>query len=164
MKDLLVQYAEYNLWSNERMFVVINGLNYEQQHKEIISSFNSIYKTSFHVWRSGYMWWERFQHGKNDGEPKDNFNGSIKNISDALFERDKNWMDFISRSTDESLQKILSYENLRGEKFGEPAYLILQHVFNHSSYHRGQLVTMLRQTGTEKIPSTDFIVWARLKK
>jgi uncharacterized damage-inducible protein DinB len=36
-------------------------------------------------------------------------------------------------------------------------------VFNHATYHRGQLVTMLRQIGAEKIPATDFAAFVRLK-
>jgi uncharacterized damage-inducible protein DinB len=40
---------------------------------------------------------------------------------------------------------------------------MLLHVFNHGTYHRGQLVTMLRQLGIENIPATDFIVWSREK-
>jgi uncharacterized damage-inducible protein DinB len=35
---------------------------------------------------------------------------------------------------------------------------LLKHVVNHSSYHRGQLVTMVRQAGGEVV-STDFVTW-----
>jgi uncharacterized damage-inducible protein DinB len=38
---------------------------------------------------------------------------------------------------------------------------VFLHVLNHGTYHRGQLVNMLRQLGIEKIPQTDFIVWSR---
>jgi len=34
-------------------------------------------------------------------------------------------------------------------------------VFNHSTYHRGQLVTMMRQLGETNVPVTDFIAFAR---
>jgi uncharacterized damage-inducible protein DinB len=36
------------------------------------------------------------------------------------------------------------------------------HIFNHNTYHNGQLVTMLRALGVVTIPATDFIVWTRL--
>jgi uncharacterized damage-inducible protein DinB len=35
------------------------------------------------------------------------------------------------------------------------------HVFNHGTYHRGQLVTMLRQVGVTEIPQTDYIAFVR---
>jgi uncharacterized damage-inducible protein DinB len=40
---------------------------------------------------------------------------------------------------------------------------MMLHVFNHGTYHRGQLVNMLRQLGIEKIPPTDFSVWSKKK-
>ena len=32
---------------------------------------------------------------------------------------------------------------------------------NHGTYHRGQLITMLRQTGVTNLPATDLIVYYR---
>ncbi|MBD0288544.1 MAG: DNA polymerase, partial [Flavisolibacter sp.] len=43
-------------------------------------------------------------------------------------------------------------------------YQMLLHLFNHGTYHRGQLVNMLRQLEVSPIPQTDFIVWSRRKK
>jgi uncharacterized damage-inducible protein DinB len=40
---------------------------------------------------------------------------------------------------------------------------MLLHLFNHGTYHRGQLVNQLRQLGIAKIPPTDFIIWSRKK-
>jgi len=40
---------------------------------------------------------------------------------------------------------------------------MLTHVFNHGTYHRGQLITMARQLGVEKLQQTDFIIWSRKK-
>ncbi|TAL47412.1 MAG: hypothetical protein EPN92_04915 [Chitinophagaceae bacterium] len=36
-------------------------------------------------------------------------------------------------------------------------------MFDHGTYHRGQLANMLRQLGIEKIPPTDLVVWSRKK-
>jgi uncharacterized damage-inducible protein DinB len=51
---------------------------------------------------------------------------------------------------------------MAGQAFEEPYDLLLTHIFNHSTFHNGQLVTILRALGVEKIPSTDFIFWVRL--
>jgi uncharacterized damage-inducible protein DinB len=37
-------------------------------------------------------------------------------------------------------------------------------VFNHDTYHRGQLVSILRELGEVNIPQTDFIVWTRQRR
>jgi uncharacterized damage-inducible protein DinB len=163
MKDLLVQYASYNLWADEKMFSAINELEPGAEHREINSSFSSIYQTAFHIWRAGHMWWERLElrHAK---APEDLFEGSAKNIEAALLAADQRWIDWIRNSSEEKIREDLHYQNLRGEAFAEPICLILLHVFNHASYHRGQLVTMLRQSGSKTIPGTDFIAWVRESK
>jgi uncharacterized damage-inducible protein DinB len=35
---------------------------------------------------------------------------------------------------------------------------MMQHVVNHSTYHRGQVVTMLKQLGVQ-VPSTDLLLY-----
>jgi uncharacterized damage-inducible protein DinB len=62
-----------------------------------------------------------------------------------------------------ALDHVFQYYNTKRELFKDPTWQMLLQVFNHGSYHRGQLVNMLRQLGVEKIPQTDFIVWGRKK-
>ena len=50
----------------------------------------------------------------------------------------------------------IPYENLRGQRFEYALGHMMQHVVNHSSYHRGQVVTLLRQLGRTP-PNTDFL-------
>ena len=58
--------------------------------------------------------------------------------------------------------KDVHYKSLKGIPFSQPLYQLLLHVFNHATYHRGQLVTILRQLDVQNIPQTDFIAWSRL--
>ena len=146
------------------MTEAINLLSHEQQHKEIISSFNSLYKTVFHVWNAGFLWWKRMQKEERIARPEDRFNGSMNELCNAWNEIDKQWLDFVNDISEDSLNTKLDYQNMKGDSFSDEVYLILQHVFNHSTYHRGQMVTMLRQVGAETIPNGDFIAWARIAK
>ncbi len=41
---------------------------------------------------------------------------------------------------------------------------MLQHVVNHGTYHRGQIVTMLRQLGAAPPQSMDLIAFYRARK
>ena len=43
-----------------------------------------------------------------------------------------------------------------------PLWQLVQHVTNHSTYHRGQVVTFLRQLGA-KPAATDLVAWDREK-
>jgi uncharacterized damage-inducible protein DinB len=61
------------------------------------------------------------------------------------------------------LDHVFQYQNKKGEQFKQPLYQMLIHLFNHGTYHRGQIVTILHQLGIKKIPQMDFIVWSRKK-
>ncbi|MDQ6763781.1 MAG: hypothetical protein M3015_14295, partial [Bacteroidota bacterium] len=52
-------------------------------------------------------------------------------------------------------------QNSKKEFFKQPVYEMLVQVFNHQTFHRGQLITMMRQNGIDKLPATDFIVYSR---
>ena len=164
MKQLLEQYAAYNVWANNKMIDAINLLSHEQQHKEIESSFNSLYKTVFHVWGAEFNWWNRMQKGPQISRVEDVFNGSMKELCIAWNALDEQWLDLINDISEDSLNEKLNYRSMKGDPFSEEVYLIIQHLFNHNTYHRGQLVTMLRQVGSEKIPNGDFIAWVRMGK
>jgi uncharacterized damage-inducible protein DinB len=86
----------------------------------------------------------------------------MKELGIAWNEIDLSWLHFVNHVNEDSLIEKLYYQNTRGDSFNEELYLILMQVFNHGTYHRGQLVTMLRQAGAETIPNSDFISWARI--
>jgi len=56
-------------------------------------------------------------------------------------------------------QKV-RYRNLEGKSFEAPLWQLMQHVANHSTYHRGQVVAMLRMLGAKAV-STDLVLWDR---
>ena len=54
---------------------------------------------------------------------------------------------FLAELTDGKLTTQVAYENLQGQRWEYSLGHMMQHVVNHSSYHRGQVVTLLRQMG-----------------
>ena len=66
-------------------------------------------------------------------------------------------MDFVAGVIDESLASVIGYTNTKGEEWKYPLWQMMQHVVNHSSYHRGQAATFMRQLGAEPAP-TDFLI------
>ena len=65
---------------------------------------------------------------------------------------------FIEALTPRRLVEELAYLNQRGQLYSYPLWKQMVHVVNHSSYHRGQATTLLRQLGAEAV-STDFLVY-----
>jgi uncharacterized damage-inducible protein DinB len=160
MKRLLTEYARYNLWAHQRLMECILRLPGEKYHEEIDSSFNSFYKTVAHVWVSEKTWLNRVQgiKIKIEGDP---FSRSFEAAANALLETDQEWLNWMDQLKEESMQIVFDYQNMKGDPFSQPYYQVYQHVFNHGTYHNGQLVTMLHQAGVKDIPPTDFIVWSR---
>ena len=70
--------------------------------------------------------------------------------------------EFVASVTEESLEATISYINTRGVRWTYPLRQMMQHVVNHSTYHRGQVITMLRQLGAEPV-ATDLLLFQDAK-
>jgi uncharacterized damage-inducible protein DinB len=55
---------------------------------------------------------------------------------------------------------MISYQNTKGEAYQNTIKDIMFHIINHSSYHRGQVMMLVRNAGLEPIP-TDYILTKR---
>lgn len=163
MKELLQQYAAYNLWATKQLVDIINKLSEEEISREINSSFPSIYKTVQHLWTAEEIWWQRLKLVEHINVQSDKFAGTFAELAAHLAKQNKQWTEWVNEATENQITHVFAYVRNK-EQIKMPVYQMLQHVFNHATYHRGQLVTMLRQLGVEKIPSTDFTTFCRLKK
>jgi uncharacterized damage-inducible protein DinB len=163
MKEILQQLATYNVWANTLLLEAIKKTPEELHQKEVASSFPSLLKTILHMWNAESIWWQRMKLKERITEPKDSFDGNLQDAVEGLMQQCKQWTEWVSNSKDHHLDHVFEYRNFKGEQFKQPIFQMLLHLFNHETYHRGQLVTILRQLGVEKIPQTDFIVWSRRK-
>jgi uncharacterized damage-inducible protein DinB len=163
MKEILQQFAAYNIWANQKIMEVILALPEEKQLAEVPSSFNSLFKTILHMWDAESAWWQRMKLQERIIIPSENFNGNMKDLVNGLMQQSNQWLGWISSASDIALDHVFQYQNSKKEQFKQPIYQMALHLFNHGTYHRGQLVNMLRQSGIGKLPQTDFIVWSRKK-
>jgi uncharacterized damage-inducible protein DinB len=161
MKALLASFARYEKWANEKIAIVILSLNEEQQHREIVSSFPSVFKTCLHMWDASSIWWQRLQHHSQMVVPSKTFQPSMKDVMNGLLQQNQLWIEWMNMATEEQLENMLVYRSMKGDPFEQPVKDILLHLNNHGTYHRGQLVTMLRQLGVTDIPQTDYILYSR---
>jgi uncharacterized damage-inducible protein DinB len=155
MKELLQQYAAYNMWATKLLTDRISRLTEDEINKEIISSFPSLYKTLQHVWMAEEVWWKRLKLTENIVLESTAFNGSFIEMADILARQSKQYKDWVDAANENQLTHVFAFVRNK-EQHKMPVYKMLHHVFNHASYHRGQLVTMLNQLGADKIPGTDF--------
>jgi uncharacterized damage-inducible protein DinB len=162
MKELLQQYAAYNIWATKLLTDRISKLTEEEINKEIISSFPSLYKTVQHMWLAEEVWWKRLKLTENIVLESAAFTGTFNEMVDTLAKQSLQFKDWIDGATENQLAHVFAFVRNK-EQHKMPVYQMLHHVFNHASYHRGQLVTMLNQLGADKIPGTDFSTFSKGK-
>ncbi len=160
MKQLLQQYAAYNLWANKKIIETANLLSADQINKEIISSFPSVYKTMAHLLEVENAWWERLKLLEHPLMPGW-FTGDFNELTKKLLELSRQWQEWIESANEVNIAHVFAYQNSKKEHFKQPVYEMILHLFNHQTLHRGQIITMFRQLGLDKIPPTDLIVFAR---
>jgi uncharacterized damage-inducible protein DinB len=68
---------------------------------------------------------------------------------------------FVDAFDEAKLNEPLAFRRLNGDAYSMPYYQLFSHVVNHAFYHRGQLVTMLRQVGFTDLQSTDLLIFYR---
>lgn len=161
MKDLLLSYARYNQWANKRICDFLLQLDEEKLNDEIVSSFSSILKTCAHVLGAEAIWVMRL-HGTSPSAPPAKYEEmQMSEIATLWHSKSQEIIDYIESKSESELIQMLSYKNLAGQSFTNSIRDIMQHVINHGTYHRGQIVTMLRQAGYTKLFPTDYIAFAR---
>ena len=72
----------------------------------------------------------------------------------------QNFLKSIAIVQNADLEKTIEYQNSRGTKFENTVFDMLFHAINHSTYHRGQINSLLKQNGLEPV-LTDYIFYKR---
>jgi uncharacterized damage-inducible protein DinB len=151
---------DFNAWANRQIVTALRPLGSEEFRRDCRISFGSIQGTAIHIVGSEWIWLDRFVNGTyTDFMERMKAEWNSEKIPDAATlearweELDRRWRDFMSNLTDERLQTSVK---TRGGEI--PLVKCLQHILNHSTYHRGQVVSLLRQLGHTP-PSTDYLLF-----
>ena len=157
MKELLLQYAKYNVWANKRIIDVMLKLAAGKLEQEVISSFPSIQDTVRHIWGAENIWLQRLLLTEQPVWAPDSFTGTFNDLCTQWSSASAGMISFVEKQYDDrGFTHVLQYYDRQHQPVKIPVYVVLNHAFNHSTDHRGQLVTMLRQVGVNKIPATDL--------
>jgi uncharacterized damage-inducible protein DinB len=157
------KYSAFNYWANNLLTTAIEKhLDDQKLDQEIISSYPSLRKTVYHIWDAEFLWLNRLK-GKSLFEwPSKNFEGTFSEAKTDMLKNNQLFIDFVESLDNSQILTYFEYKNIEGKKFSSAIWEAVMHCINHSSYHRGQVVTMMRQLGMTKIPATDFIAYCRL--
>lgn len=74
---------------------------------------------------------------------------------------EENYLQSLSiLDAEKDLSRIIRYTNTKGEAYQNSIQEILLHIVNHSTHHRGQIATLIRESGM-KPPVSDYIFYKR---
>jgi uncharacterized damage-inducible protein DinB len=161
-KEDIQQLYEYDRWANNRMFQAAAKLSAEEFTRDLGGSFRSLRDTLLHIVAGEWSWLEYWKATSPDSA----FLADLRTRREVLFNPDAfpdldavqlKWaeiervqIEFIDGVTDEFLRKLLPFRTTQVRLSS-----LMQHVANHSTYHRGQIALMMRQLNA-KPSATDF--------
>ena len=158
--ELLRFLFQYNLWADLRTLDACSALTNEQFTRDLGSSFGSIRDTLAHLYGAEWVWNERFHDRSPSGLPPESTYPDLASVGAKLEEMDHYYIDYVGKLTPQDLERVLRYRCLAGGESANPLWQCLHQLTNHATYHRGQIVTMLRQLGVKPV-STDLIGYYR---
>jgi len=153
---------QYDRWANGRVLRAAVALSGEQFTRDLGGSFRSVRDTLVHIIGGEWIWLAYWK----EQAPSFAFLADLRTRRDALFaqagfrdlaavqlrwgEVENEQIAFVNGVSDESLHRMLPFRSIE-----VPLAQLMQHMANHSTYHRGQVSLMMRQLGAEPT-ATDF--------
>ncbi len=150
----------YNRWANEKTFGPVAALTDEEYARPLGGSFPSVGGTLAHIYAAEWIWLERWKGVSPPGPPDESELADVVALRDrwkVIEDHRRGWLDALPPS---GAAAVIQYRNTAGVPFAAPLWQLVQHVANHSTYHRGQVTTMLRQVGGRTV-QTDMVVYDR---
>ena len=164
MKEIYTDYARYNLWANRRMADAFASLTEADQERRVESSFPSAKLTFLHIWDAEYLWLQRLQGVSPQTFPSRTFQGTAAEAVAVMLDCSADFQRYVEDLPPALFDKTLHFKTISFGEQSQKAHEMIHHCLNHSTYHRGQLVTIGRQLGLINIPATDFMYYLRIEK
>ncbi len=162
MKEILTYYCKYNVWANKKIAEFFADKPADLLVQPIENSFPSIRKTALHILSAERSWLARMQKdASNNNRVVDDFESTIT-VFEALIQTSINFQKFVAAQAPAFFEQIVNYNTWDGTEWEMQPKIMVHHCMNHSTYHRGQLITLARQLGMkEEVPSTDLLYFSR---
>lgn len=152
--------AKYNEWMNAKLCEAAKELSDQELGADRKAFFGSILGTFNHLIVADTIWLKRFAtHPANYPSLAvvQNFSmptslnqlvfTDIQSFSERRTLLDQTIIEWANSITDQDLDFVLSYSNMKNVPAKRNFYSLLVHFFNHQTHHRGQATTLLSQAG-----------------
>ena len=156
--EVLLTLYRYNGWANKRLLEAANGLSPAECTRNLGGSLPSVHGTLLHILWVELMFLRRWRGRSTADLSAPPQLDSVATISSAWEDLEHERTAYLSQLADADVTRTVSYVDSRGRSISLALWQTLLHLANHSTYHRGQVASQLRQSGHAP-PATDFIVF-----
>ncbi|MBE9171114.1 damage-inducible protein DinB [Pleurocapsales cyanobacterium LEGE 06147] len=151
--------AQYNYWMNKKIYAICAEISDEKRKENLGAFFKSIHGTLNHLLYGDKAWMGRFL-----GQPffvPDMGQYMYANFEQLRQERevsDLKIIEWTKNLSSEWLEQPFEYtSNVDAKTRILPTWVLVTHMFNHQTHHRGQLTTLLSQLGYD--PGVTDLPW-----
>jgi uncharacterized damage-inducible protein DinB len=157
-RQILRNQVDFSAWATERVLAAAAALMPAELTQDFKTSDKSILGTLTHCYRAERIWLNRLLDKKVDFkvEGDDTLAALQKNWPEIR----NGWSDWARMLTEETAAGECSYSDLKGNIWKQPVWMIVMHVVNHSTHHRGQAIGFIRSLGHVP-PNCDLITFSR---
>jgi uncharacterized damage-inducible protein DinB len=152
--------ARYNEWANERLYTACAQLDESDLKAARPAFFGSIHATLNHILVADRLWTSRLAGGSLTLALNAILYKDLAPLRAARRAQDTLLRELVGAIAVLQLDEALVYRNTRGEELATPTRLVLGHLFNHQTHHRGQIHDMLSQTAVAP-PELDLMIFVR---
>lgn len=151
--------AAYNRWMNGKLYACAAQLSDAQRKEDRGAFFKSVHGTLNHLLYGDLAWLYRFTGRSLDGlDPAAGLYDDFERLQQRRLELDAELSDWAANLTPQWLAADFTYySQAYAAHFTRPAWLLVVHLFNHETHHRGQITTLLSQLGVD-VGATDLPV------
>ena len=149
--ELFRTLARYNRWMNERLYAICAELPDSTRKEDRGAAFRSIYGTLNHLLLTDRVWLGRFLQRPFAVESLDQeLYADFDELRAERAATDAEIDNWAGSLTEEALGRPFRFVSIsRPQERTMPLALVAMHFFNHQTHHRGQLTTLLWQSGVD---------------
>lgn len=151
--------AQYNLWMNQKIYTICSDIPDEKRKQDLGGFFKSIHGTLNHLLYGDKAWMGRFTN--KPFSVKASAQELYSDFDTLKVERektDKEILEWSKHLDSEWLSQEFEYtSNVDNKRRILPSWVLVTHMFNHQTHHRGQVTTLIKQLGYD--PGVTDIPW-----
>ena len=158
MKDDFASLFAFNRWANAKMLDACRQLTPAQYVAEPVPAWSSVRFTVWHIAVVTDGWLRGLANESDESFPTEAELPTVEDAERLLARAYQRFDALLPTLTPERLATPVILRR-RGRTANLPPWVVLRHIVNHTTYHRGQVASKLKRFGIQQA-ETDLSYWA----